>query len=64
MMDCRVTLGNAGHDWKHPCHPGCMPGGLLGEYILHVDAEMGGAVRQEGTEGQRVQPVRLSAVLA
>jgi len=44
-----VTLGNAGHDWKHPCHPRCMPRGLLGKNILHVDAEMGGAVRQ-GTE--------------
>ena len=43
---------------------GCLPRGVFREHALHVDAEMGGAVRQEGTEGQRVQPVRLSAVLA
>jgi len=40
-----------------------MPRCLLGENILHVDADMGGAVRQ-GTERKRFQRVRVSAVLA
>ena len=36
---------------------------LLGKDVLHVDADMCGAVRQE-TKRQRFQPLRLSPVLA
>ena len=36
---------------------------LLGRNVLHVDADIGGAVSQ-ATESERFQPIRLSAVLA